>query len=68
MGKKLERPETRREKVETGMTRLVKILRDAKGIYLSRFLTKFTLNLENTICHLGHFNGPCAPMHYFDLP
>ena len=20
------------------------------------------------MAHLGHFNGPCAPMHYFDLP
>ena len=32
------------------MTRLVKILRDAKRIYLSRFLTKFTLNHENQVC------------------
>ena len=20
------------------------------------------------MAHLGHFNGPCTPMHYFDLP
>ena len=20
------------------------------------------------MAHFGHFNGPCAPMHYFDLP